>query len=134
LWRAVHGLAPTAATARLGPWAPLDLRLVQRQQRIHDALRLLAPYLDPDLYHRVRQARPTDQSEEQAHGIASAVTLRAAIAAHRRSMPALASPRAQQLGTDMHDHLDAISAALRRPRLVDSMRHRATSTESQTHA
>ncbi|MBC7271746.1 MAG: hypothetical protein H5T76_24070, partial [Streptomyces sp.] len=43
LWRVVRILEPGAAPARFGRLAPLDLRLIQRQQHIHDALRLLAP-------------------------------------------------------------------------------------------
>ncbi|MFE9611479.1 MAB_1171c family putative transporter [Streptomyces sp. NPDC006012] len=127
LWRAVQRLVPAAPTARFGPWAPLDLRLVQRQQQIHDALRLLAPYLDADLYRRARQAVPTDRRSAGEHGIAGAITLRAAIDAHCSGTPGPASSPARQLGTDLHDHLDAISAALRRPRLVESIRQRLIS-------
>jgi hypothetical protein len=126
LWRSVQNLAPAAATARFGPWAPLELRLVQRQQRIHDALRLLAPYLDSDLYQRARQAVPAGQPEGQEQGIAGAVTLHVALDAHHNGSPCPASAQDRQLGTDLHGHLDAISTALRRPHLVDSVRQRVT--------
>ncbi|WP_155055060.1 MAB_1171c family putative transporter [Streptomyces blattellae] len=135
LWSAVRDVTPAAAPARLGLWVPLDLRLVQRQQRIHDSLRVLAPYLDRDLYDTARRAVPAGCTEQGTRGIAGAVTIRAAIDAHRGAMPGPTSLAAQQLATDIHEHIDAISKALHRPRLVDSIRQRVTSTESvNTHA
>jgi hypothetical protein len=44
LSRAIRGVAPSSAKARVGRFAPLDLRLMQRQQHIHDGLLRLAPY------------------------------------------------------------------------------------------
>ncbi|WP_019074625.1 MAB_1171c family putative transporter [Streptomyces hokutonensis] len=132
LWRALYDVTPSSAPARFGLWVPLDLRLVQRQQRIHDALRVLAPYFDQDLYQKAHQTALADNTEEKACALARAVTVRAAIDAHRTEWPSSESLTARQLefGTDMHEHIDTIAQALHRPRLVDSIRQRVTSTES----
>ena len=132
LWRALRDVTPSTARARLGLWVPLDLRLVQRQQRIHDALRVLAPYFDQDLYQRARCATPVGYTEEKASAVARAVTVRAAIDAHRGGQPRQESLTARQLefGTDIHEHIDTIAQVLHHPRLVDTIRQRVTSTES----
>jgi hypothetical protein len=132
LWRALRDVTPSAAPARFGLWVPLDLRLVQRQQRIHDALRVLAPYFDRDLYQKACRATPAGYTEEKAHDVARAVTVCAAIDAHRGGVPRPESRTARQLefGTDMHEHIDTIAQVLHHPRLVDSIRQRVTSTES----
>ncbi|MEV1081993.1 MAB_1171c family putative transporter [Streptomyces sp. NPDC050211] len=128
LWRAVRDVTPAAAQARLGLWVPLDLRLVQRQQCIHDALRVLAPHLDRDLYQKVQHAASA-HTPEKARGVAGAVIIRAAINAHRSQISFPASSTADQLGTDIPEHIDAISRALHHPRLVDSIHLRVTNTE-----
>ncbi|MFI8949700.1 MAB_1171c family putative transporter [Streptomyces sp. NPDC053750] len=130
LWSAVRDVVPYSVSPRLGRRMPLGLRLVQRQQRIHDALRILAPYLDEDLYRQARNVTPGGVDEGRARGLAGAVTVRAAIDAHRSEKPVQVSAEKQQLGADFSDHLEAISGALRHPRLVDSIRQRVTSTES----
>ncbi|MBT2421916.1 hypothetical protein J7F01_14925 [Streptomyces sp. ISL-22] len=135
LWRAINNLAPGAATARVRLWAPLDLRLVQRRQRIHDAVRILTPYLDHDLYRRAQDAASADFPQDKARGLASALTISAALDAHHRGASALPMAQAQQLAIAFHEDLDAISKAMQHPRLVDSIRQRVTSTESiDTHA
>ncbi len=135
LWSAVREVTPSAATPRLGRRMPLGLRLVQRQQRILDALRLLTPHLDEDLHRRARGAVPAGVTEETARGLAGAVTLRAAVDAHRGGRPARVSAERQRLGAEFGEHLDTIAHALRQPRMVDSVRRRMTRTESvDTHA
>ncbi|WP_369190194.1 MAB_1171c family putative transporter [Streptomyces sp. R08] len=137
LWRAVREVTPSTAPPRFGLWVPLDLRLIQRQQRIYDALRVLAPYFDQDLYQRARRETPAGCPEEKASAVARAVTVRAALDAHRAGTPSPDSltPRQLEFGTDIHEHIDTIARALHHPRLVDSIRQRVTSTESvDTHA
>ncbi|WP_043687611.1 MAB_1171c family putative transporter [Streptomyces xylophagus] len=136
LWRALRDVTPSSARARFGLWVPLDLRLVQRQQRIHDALRVLAPYFDQDLYQRACRATPAGYAEEKAHDVARAVTVRAAIDAHCGGRPCPESLTARQLefGTDIHEHIDTIAQALHRPRLVDSIRQRVTTESADTYA
>ncbi|MER6408390.1 MAB_1171c family putative transporter [Streptomyces viridosporus] len=135
LWRAVRVLAPAAAQARFGWWAPLDLRLVQRQQRIHDALRVLTPYFDAALHRRARQAAQAVHGSRKAEGIAGAVTIRAAIDAHRSGGPPPAHPHAPHLGPVVSDHIEDIAAALHHPHTVEDVRRRAVTTESaNSHA
>jgi hypothetical protein len=134
LWREVNSLPPSAATARFGLWVPLELRLVQRRQRIHDALRILTPYLDHDLYQRAQHAAPNGLTPDETRGLAAVLTIREALQAHSNGtpIPARAQPK---LAIDFHEHLDAISKAAHRPRLVDGIRQRLASTESiNTHA
>ncbi|GAA5059660.1 MAB_1171c family putative transporter [Streptomyces similanensis] len=130
LWRAVKVLAPAAAKARIGPWAPLDLRLLQRRQRIHDALRLLAGHLDHGLYARAHRVAAAAHGAAAADGLAGAVTVLAAVETCRRGEPAAPARRPPHPGADLSDHLDAVSLALRHPRTVDGVRRRAASTES----
>ncbi|MFJ2307388.1 MAB_1171c family putative transporter [Streptomyces sp. NPDC087787] len=130
LWRVVRVVKTAAATARLGFWAPVDLRLVQRRQRIHDALRLLAPYLDQVLYRQAYEAAAAAHGADEAHGIAGAVAIQAATDAYRDQTPVVGRP--QQAAPDIADHIDAVSRALSRPRLIGSIRRRVTSTESVT--
>ncbi|MFI2645380.1 MAB_1171c family putative transporter [Streptomyces sp. NPDC018610] len=138
LWRTVKVLAPAAAKARIGFWSPLDLRLLQRRQRIHDALRVLASRLDHGLYERAHRTAAATRGEAEAHGLAGAVAVLAAVDAYRAGDTGAdaradeAGPAARPTGTgaDLSDHIDAVSLALRHPRTVDGIRRRATSTES----
>nr|WP_252980784.1 MAB_1171c family putative transporter [Streptomyces chartreusis] len=88
LWREVNSLPASAATARFGLWVPLELRLVQRRQRIHDALRILTPYLDTGLYQRAQAAADNGLSDAETVGLAGAVSIRAAVQAHGSGNPA----------------------------------------------
>ncbi|GAA1428986.1 hypothetical protein GCM10009601_43240 [Streptomyces thermospinosisporus] len=130
LWRTVRVVRPAAAPARFGWWAPLDLRLMQRQQRIHDALRLLAPYFDPALYERVHAVAAAGHDPARARGIAGAVAIRAAVEAYRAGTPRSTSDLPSQIGPAVTDHIDDISRSLYRPRTLDRIRQRVTSTES----
>ncbi|MFF8446383.1 MAB_1171c family putative transporter [Streptomyces leeuwenhoekii] len=131
LWRAVRVIEPAAATARLGWWAPLDLRLMQRQQRIHDALRLLAPYFDATAYERLYAVAAARYPEPKARGVAGALALQDATDAYRGRTPRDTGDQ-PQIGPGVTDHIDDVARALRHPRLLDSVRHRATTTESTT--
>ncbi|WP_327591494.1 MAB_1171c family putative transporter [Streptomyces chartreusis] len=135
LWREVNEVPASAATARLGLWVPLELRLVQRRQRIHDAMRILTPYLDPGLYRRAQAAADDGLSDDETLGVAGAISIRAALRAHREGTPTPARAQAQELAIELHQHLDAMSQAVHRPRLIDDISQRLTSTEStDTHA
>ncbi|MET9774825.1 MAB_1171c family putative transporter [Streptomyces sp. NPDC006367] len=133
LWRALRVLAPAAAQARFGLWVPLDLRVMQRRQRIHDALRLLAPYYRHDVHERaLAAARAAAHDEARARGLAGAIALRDAIDAYTAGVPAPASAsgRPPGIGTDISDHIGTISLALYRRRALADLGRRATSTES----
>ncbi|MGX2998873.1 MAB_1171c family putative transporter [Streptomyces sp. JNUCC 64] len=130
LWRAVRASAPSAATARLGRWAPLDLRLLQREQHIHDALRLLAPHLDHTLHgHAYRTARLT-RDEEESRGLAGALALTAALDRYRAGAPLHPAPDGP--APDLGDHLHAISRAMRHPRALDTLRSAVPRAENVT--
>ncbi|WP_369392734.1 MAB_1171c family putative transporter [Streptomyces sp. CG1] len=135
LWRAVHTLMPAAAPAHFGFWVPLDLRVMQRQQRIHDALRILAPYFNTGLYHRAYTEAVTTHNRAEARAIAGAASILDAIASYRRGTPTHTSGQPPQIGPEITDHIAAISVALYRPRSLDSVRQRVTHTENfDTHA
>jgi hypothetical protein len=135
LWRAVRVLTPAAATARFGLWTPLDLRLIQRQQRIHDALRLLTPHFDHTLYQRTYEAALTTHSEKTARGVAGAVAIQAAINAYQAGSPSIAAAEVPQIDPHVSNHIHVISQAMYRRRTLDFLRRRATATESMnTHA
>ncbi|MER6532083.1 MAB_1171c family putative transporter [Streptomyces sp. NPDC001508] len=127
LARAIRAVAPSAAHARVGRFAPLDLRLIQRQQRIHDGILRLTPFIDQHLHRRAFDAARADgHAEEQARGIAGAVALRAALDAS--SSPATHDDHSEEPLAD----IEAISQALRRPRIVDTIRQRVASRESMS--
>ncbi|MET7472935.1 MAB_1171c family putative transporter [Streptomyces sp. NPDC005648] len=134
LARAVRVLGAAAAPARLGFWSPLDLRLMQRRQHIHDALRMLGPYVDQGLYDRAYAAALTEHGEAGAHGAAGAVAVRAALDAHRAGTPC--APRAGRApsgpGNPVAHDIEAVSRALAHPRTIDTLRRRVTSTESRS--
>ncbi|NEY31031.1 hypothetical protein GTU99_02220 [Streptomyces sp. PRKS01-65] len=129
LHRAVRCLEPAAAPARLGPWTPLDLRLLRRQQHIHDALRLLAAHLDTELYRAAYTHVARHQGESTARAVAGAVTVRDAIAAYTAGRERR-NHHLPHISNHITDHLSAISTALYRPRTLDRIRRRVTTTES----
>lgn len=134
LHRAVRCLEPAAAPTRFGPWAPIDLRLLRRQQHIHDALRLLAAHLDTELYRAAYTHAARHQSETKARAVAGAITVLDAIAAYTAGR-SRRNHHPPYIGNHITDHLSAISTALYRPRVLDRIRQRVTTTESlNTHA
>ncbi|MEU3839336.1 MAB_1171c family putative transporter [Streptomyces sp. NPDC028635] len=134
LHRAVRAVEPATAATRFGPWIPLDLRLLQRQQRIHDALRLLNPYFDGELYRKTYAQAAHTHPETKARATAGAIAIRDAVAAYAAGRPRH-TPRPAQISTHIAQDLSAISTALRRPRTLDRVRRRAAHTESvTTHA
>ncbi|MGY1502999.1 MAB_1171c family putative transporter [Streptomyces sp. QTS52] len=133
LWRALRVIQRSSAQARVSRWAPLDLRLLQRQQSIHDALLRLAPYFDHGRYYQTYEKVRADDNETTARGAAGAAAIRAAIDALREGAPYASNDQPAQIGTDVTDHIIAISDAFRRHRLVDTIRQRATTRESVSH-
>ncbi|WP_432158364.1 MAB_1171c family putative transporter [Streptomyces sp. bgisy153] len=135
LARTVRHVAPSSARARVGRLAPLDLRLVQRQTHIHDALLRLAPHIDYTLYHAAHSTASNRYSTAKARGLAGAVTINAAVQSYRQETPRDTNQQPAQLSPDITEHINDISRAMHRPRLVDSLRQRVTHTErATTHA
>ncbi|MEU5510375.1 MAB_1171c family putative transporter [Streptomyces fungicidicus] len=133
LWRVLRVLAPAAAKARFGPWTPLDLRLMQRRQRIHDALRVLSPYLDPAFHQRARKAAQARRETPNVDDIAGALTISAAISTYQQGGPPTAQPQGLQGGAVVSDRIEGIASALSHPRILEDARRRMTSTESANH-
>ncbi|MGA5121351.1 MAB_1171c family putative transporter [Streptomyces pseudogriseolus] len=133
LWRALRVPAPAAAKARFGPWTPLDLRLMQRRQRIHDALRVLSPYFDPALHQRARKAAQARHETPTADDIAGAITISAAISTYQQGGPSTALPQGLQGGVVVSDRIEGIASALSHPHILEDVRRRMASTESANH-
>ncbi|GAB7101845.1 hypothetical protein JCM4814A_01590 [Streptomyces phaeofaciens JCM 4814] len=132
LWRAIRVTRAAAATANFGLWTPLDLRLIQRQQRIYDALRVLAPFVDHADYQRHYEAAVAEHGEECARGQAGAITILDALSAYTANTPLHTGDTPPQIGPEITSHVDAIGWAMQHPRLLDRTRQRATFTESHT--
>ncbi|MFF2020484.1 MAB_1171c family putative transporter [Streptomyces sp. NPDC058171] len=133
LWRALRTATASAATARLGRWAPLDLLLLQREQQIHDALRLLAPHIDHDLYRRAHQLARSEHAEDRAIGLAGAVAVTVAVERHRAGRRCPTDP--VQVNADISNHIHDISRAMHHPRAIDTLRRRVSRREGvNTHA
>ncbi|MFH0246003.1 MAB_1171c family putative transporter [Streptomyces sp. HK10] len=122
LARAIRHVAPSAAKAQVGRFAPLDLRVLQRQQRIEDCMLRLAAYYDHDAYHRAYAVASSRYGESRARGYAGAVAIREALSAYQDSSPRTSRDEPAQIGEEITGHLPAISRALYRPHIVDSIR------------
>ncbi|MEU6406016.1 MAB_1171c family putative transporter [Streptomyces sp. NPDC046985] len=134
LWRALRVTKASAATARFGLWTPLSLRLMQRQQRIHDALRLLGPYFDQDLYRRAYTSAALGHAEDRARGIAGALALQAAVSAYETNTLTTTGDQTTPGGGEVAAHIDAVARALHRPRLLERVHRQMTRPESAAHA
>ncbi|MFC7818939.1 MAB_1171c family putative transporter [Streptomyces sp. NPDC057367] len=133
LARAIRRVAPSAARARVGRFAPLDLRLLQRQQRIHDGLLRLAPHVDAELLRcAFDEARAAGHRDERARGIAGAIAVRAALEAFLTPAADADDDRAASSARidSRLDDIEAIARAFRQPRTVDAIRQRVVTTES----
>ncbi|MEW2043794.1 DUF6545 domain-containing protein, partial [Streptomyces sp. NPDC005534] len=135
LWRTLRETKAAAATASFGLWTPLELRLMQRQQRIHDALRVLGPYFDAGLHQKAYATALPEFGEERARGLAGALALQKAVEAYRTKTARDAGDQPPQIGHEVTSHLNAIARALHRPRLIDTICQRVSPAESaQSHA
>ncbi|MEU3895256.1 MAB_1171c family putative transporter [Streptomyces sp. NPDC045251] len=133
LARAIRKVAPSAARARVGRFAPLDLRLLQYQQRIHDGLLRLAPHVDAELLRcAFDEARAAGHRDERARGIAGAIAVRAALETFLTPTADADDDRAAssaRIDSGLDD-IEAIASAFRQPRTVDAIRQRVVTTES----
>ncbi|MFF6964459.1 DUF6545 domain-containing protein [Streptomyces anthocyanicus] len=108
--------------------------MLQRRQRIHDALRTLGPYVDPVLYQRAREAaRAGYVQEDDADGVAGAVAISAALSSYWQGGPSVAHVQGPRGGAVVGGHIEGIAFALHRPRILQDVRRRMTSTESAHH-
>ncbi|MEU5193700.1 MAB_1171c family putative transporter [Streptomyces scabiei] len=132
LWRTVRVTKPTAATARYGVFTSLELRLMQRQQRIRDALRLLAPYFDERVYRQALAVALTQHDEAKAHSLAGAIAVQHATDAYRAERALDTGGQIPQISTDITENLGPVAAALSQPRHLDNVRQHMASAESRT--
>ncbi|MFK0154248.1 MAB_1171c family putative transporter [Streptomyces sp. NPDC090493] len=132
LIRAFRDLPPSAALARVGRFAPLDLRLLQREQQVLDGLLQLAPYYDPSLYEEAYEQAVIREGATQARGLAGAVAIRAALVAHANKIPRNTGSESPRIGPEVTDHITLIARSLLRPHRVVDLYTRLTSTGSAT--
>ncbi|MGW0916922.1 MAB_1171c family putative transporter [Streptomyces sp. NPDC002784] len=121
LARAIRRVAPSSARANVGRLAPLDLRLMQRQQHIYDGLLRLAPYYDDNLYQRAYEATVGRHGDKTSRSLAGAVALRAALDAYGRQQARHSEGQPAQIAPEVADHLALISRALIHPRRVEAL-------------
>ncbi|MFE9679324.1 DUF6545 domain-containing protein [Streptomyces sp. NPDC006259] len=115
LWRTVQVTNASAASARFGLFTPLGLKLMQREQRIHDALRVLAPFFDHVAYQQHYEEAVAKHSEDRARGLAGAVAIQKAVKAYTAGASFTPHGQPPLIGPEVTDHLDAIGEALHRP-------------------
>ncbi|AXL93560.1 hypothetical protein C4J65_30080 [Streptomyces sp. CB09001] len=106
---------------------------MQRRQRIHDALRVLGPYLDPVLHQQAREAAQAGSGDPDADGVAGAITISAAVSTYQQGGPPVAHLQGPRGGAVVGGHIEGIASALHRPRILQDVRRRMTSTESAHH-
>lgn len=124
LSRAIESVAPSSARAKVSRFAPLDLRLMQRQQHIVDGLLRLAPYYDDALHRQAYETAVAERDTGTARALAGAAALRAALDAYARHQPRDHDGRPPHIGPDITDHLAPISRAMIRPCRVDALLRR----------
>jgi hypothetical protein len=130
LARVIDDVVPATARARVSRFAPLDLRLLQRQQHIHDGLLRLAPHFDHDLHRLAYRAASAEYDDEKARGLAGAVALQAALDSYSKGTRRETSGQPSHIGSDVTDHLEAISLGLTRPRILADIRRRTPTAEA----
>ncbi len=123
LCRAVESVAPSSAKAKVSRFAPVDLRLMQRQQHITDALLRLAPYFDETLYHQAYEQAATQHDANTSRALAGAAALRAALDAYAHRRPRTQDTHTPRIGPAITDHLAPISRAMTRPHRAEALLH-----------
>lgn len=129
LARVIDDVVPATARARVSRFAPLDLRLLQRQQHIHDGLLRLAPHFDHDLHRLAYRAASAEHDDAKARGLAGAVALQAALDSYSEGTRRETNGQPSHIGGDVTDHLEAISLGLTRPRMLAEIRRRTLTAE-----
>ncbi|MEU5159629.1 MAB_1171c family putative transporter [Streptomyces sp. NPDC020875] len=93
LWNELRPEIPPASAAPLPWWSPPDLRLLQRERDIHDALLRLAPHCDRTAGERAyHSALDAGRSPAASRLEADAAVVTAAMIAKTRTTPPLSPP------------------------------------------
>ncbi|MEU5978241.1 MAB_1171c family putative transporter [Streptomyces sp. NPDC047315] len=119
LARAIRRVTPPAATAPVGRFAPLDLRLLQRQTQILDGLLQLAPHYDRSLYQKAYEAARAREKESTARGLAGALAICSAIESYGNRN---GSEQSIKIGSEVTDHMESISRMLNTPHRLRNFR------------
>ncbi|WP_308403199.1 MAB_1171c family putative transporter [Streptomyces sp. BV286] len=122
LARTLDSVPASSAPVSLGRFAPLDLRLTQRQTIVRDALRHLAPLLDETLREQIREEYlRTGHTPEAAHAHATAAAITNAVDQLSSTSVENRKPPSR-LPADGMDDVIAISRALRKPPRMQAAR------------
>ncbi|MFH8616589.1 MAB_1171c family putative transporter [Streptomyces sp. NPDC017979] len=129
LVRAVQRVTPSPATAPVGRFAPLDLRLLQRQTQILDGLLQLAPHYDRSLYQRAYETALAQEEERTARGLAGAVAISSAIESHGGQGE---NDHSIEIGSEIIDHMESISRMLNNPQRLKEFHESLFGSEKTT--
>ncbi|MFI1830118.1 MAB_1171c family putative transporter [Streptomyces sp. NPDC020412] len=129
LVRAVQQVTPSPATAPVGRFAPLDLRLLQRQTQILDGLLQLAPHYDRSLYQRAYETALAQEEERTARGLAGAVAISSAIESHGKQGE---HDHSIEIGSEIIDHMESISRMLNNPQRLKEFHQSLFGSEKTT--
>ncbi|MGW5676341.1 MAB_1171c family putative transporter [Streptomyces sp. NPDC003860] len=129
LVRAVQQVTPSPATAPVGRFAPLDLRLLQRQTQILDGLLQLAPHYDRSLYQRAYETALAQEEERTARGLAGAVAISSAIESHGKQGE---HDHSIEIGSEIIDHMESVSRMLNNPQRLKEFHQSLFGSEKTT--
>ncbi|MFC7306531.1 MAB_1171c family putative transporter [Streptomyces monticola] len=134
LWKELRRVAPhPASSIRLPWWAPVGLRLTQREADIHDGLLTLKPYVDRSVRTLAHDAATEAGADpEEAAAVAEAAVLTAAIAA-RTDDPDGERPPPSPPWDEPPPDLVRVSRALRHSPVVEAIRRTSPKPETGAH-
>ncbi|MEU7067436.1 MAB_1171c family putative transporter [Streptomyces sp. NPDC051578] len=133
LWLEIQSEIPRTCPKPMSWWRSLDLRLMQRERDIHDAVLRLGPYFDASTGKRVYEEALAEHAERRrARGEADASVIAGAVIAKATARPAV-SPEDRWMLTSTEDPEDLVrmSDALARSPRVQAIRRWAALVESR---
>ncbi|MEU6895955.1 MAB_1171c family putative transporter [Streptomyces sp. NPDC046557] len=134
LWLEIQSEIPRTRPKPMSWWRPMDLRLMQRERDIHDAVLRLGPYFDASTGRRVYAEALAEHAERRrARGEADASVIAGAVIAKAAARPAV-NPEDRWTLTSTEDAEDLVrlSDALARSPRVQEIRRSAALTGSHT--
>ncbi|MFJ6722328.1 MULTISPECIES: MAB_1171c family putative transporter [unclassified Streptomyces] len=133
LWLEIRPEIPRTCPKPMSWWRSMDLRLMQRERDIHDAVLRLGPYFDASTGKRVYAEALAEHAERRrARGEADASVIAGAVIAKAASRPAV-NPEDRWMLTSTEDPEDLVrmSDALARSPRVQAIRRWAALAESR---
>ncbi|MFF1560537.1 MAB_1171c family putative transporter [Streptomyces sp. NPDC058279] len=134
LWLEIQSEIPQTRPKPMSWWRPMDLRLMQRERDIHDAVLRLGPYFDASTGRRVYAEALAEHAERRrARGEADASVIAGAVIAKAAARPTV-NPEDRWTLTSTEDAEDLVrlSDALARSPRVQEIRRSAALTGSRT--